>query len=46
MIKTIATLAVLAVLTACGADGEPKKPAPKPGVSITGQVQVGVAGGN
>lgn len=47
MTRTILTLVTLAALAACGADGAPKPPAPKPkpGLTVSGQVQVGVAGG-
>lgn len=40
-------LAVLALLTlaACGADGAPTKPAPKPGVAISGEAEIGVTSG-
>lgn len=43
---TFAALAAIATLAACGADGPPKPPAPKPGLSVSGQVQLGVAGGS
>jgi hypothetical protein len=46
MTRTIMTFLTLAALAACGADGAPKPPGPKPGVSVSGQVQVGVAGGS
>jgi hypothetical protein len=46
MTRAILTLFALAALAACGADGAPKPPVPKPGVSVSGQVQVGVAGGS
>ncbi len=39
--RAIALLALLAV-AACGADGAPTKPAPRPGVSISGEAAVGV----
>ncbi len=45
MIKPLSLIAILTLLAACGADGAPKPPA-KPGLSVTGQVQVGVAGGS
>lgn len=39
--RPVAILALLA-LAACGADGAPTKPAPKPGVSISGEASIGV----
>ena len=39
-----AALIGLLILAACGADGPPKPPADQPGVTVTGQVKVGVAG--
>lgn len=42
--RYIAAIALLS-LAACGADGEPKRPAaPKPGISITGTVEMGIKG--
>lgn len=41
--RYLAILTVLA-LAACGADGEPERPAAKPGVSITGTASVGISG--
>ncbi|HQY42693.1 MAG TPA: argininosuccinate lyase [Paracoccaceae bacterium] len=46
MTRLIVTFFALATLAACGVDGAPKPPAPEPGVSISGQVQVGVVGGS
>jgi predicted small lipoprotein YifL len=43
MIRLLALVAVLA-LAACGVEGPPKVPAPKTGVSVTGEVAVGVSG--
>jgi predicted small lipoprotein YifL len=40
----ILALAGILALAACGVDGPPKTPAPKPGVSVTGEVAVGVSG--
>ena len=39
-----AALVGLFMLAACGADGPPKPPADQPGVTVSGQVKVGVAG--
>ena len=46
--KSLLALTSLALLAACGADGAPVAPsqAPAPAVAITGEVQVGVVGGN
>jgi len=44
MFRRLAVVAALLALASCGADGAPKPPA-KPGVSLTGSVEVGVAGG-
>ena len=41
--KTLFALAALLALAACGADGEPVAP-PKLGVSVSGDVQIGVSG--
>lgn len=48
MTRTILTLLTLATLAACGADGAPKPPAPQPqpGLTVSGQVQVGVVSGS
>lgn len=43
MIRLSLSLILAATLAACGADGEPTPPA-KTGVTVTGQVQVGVSG--
>ena len=43
--RFLAVLGLLAVAVAgCGADGEPERPAAKPGVSITGTAEVGISG--
>ena len=44
--KNLTFFAALLALAACGVDGEPTPPAPKAksGVSISGTVEVGVAG--
>lgn len=34
----------LVTLAACGADGPPKPPGDQPGLTISGQVKVGVVG--
>ena len=46
MNRILAALALLSLLAACGADGAPQAPAAEPGVSISGQVEIGVAGGS
>lgn len=42
--RLILALAALLALSACGADGEPTPPT-EPGVTLSGQVKVGVVGG-
>ena len=42
--KMLFAFAALLTLAACGADGEPTRPATKPGVSVSGDVQIGVKG--
>jgi predicted small lipoprotein YifL len=46
--RTLAALLALAALTACGVDGEPERPEPRPaqGVTITGTAEMGIAGGS
>ena len=39
--KYLSIIALLA-LSACGADGAPERPMSKPGVSVTGEAQIGV----
>ncbi|WP_298295812.1 argininosuccinate lyase [uncultured Litoreibacter sp.] len=43
--KQVIALITLATLAACGVDGEPVKPEPKPkpGISITGRAEIGIA---
>ena len=41
--RILLSLCLLTFLASCGADGAPNPPA-KPGVSVTGQVKVGVGG--
>lgn len=36
------SLVVLFALTACGADGAPERPTPKPGVTLSGEASIGV----
>jgi hypothetical protein len=43
MMRICLSLLLAAALAACGADGEPTPPA-KAGVSVSGQVKVGVGG--
>lgn len=47
MTRLIPALLVTALLAACGVDGSPTHPEPRPppGVSISGTVEIGVAGG-
>ncbi len=40
----LVALAALLALAACGVDGPPKTPASKTGVSVSGEVAVGVSG--
>lgn len=35
----------LLALAACGADGEPETPGIKPGLTVSGSVEVGITGG-
>lgn len=44
--KTLIALASVLALSACGADGPPKPPPaePAPGLSMSGQVTVGISG--
>lgn len=46
MTRILPLLALLTVLAACGADGPPQAPAAEPGVSVSGQVEIGVSGGS
>lgn len=43
MMRSLSALLLVALLAACGADGEPSSPT-APGVSVSGQVKVGVGG--
>ena len=47
MTRLIPALLATALLAACGVDGSPTHPEPRPtpGVSISGTVEIGVAGG-
>lgn len=38
----------LTLLAACGADGAPERPEPRPapGVSVSGQIEAGITGGS
>ena len=42
--KTLIAFAALLALAACGADGEPTPPTARSGVSVSGDVQIGVTG--
>lgn len=46
MIRTLTLCAVLLTLAACGADGPPERPDPRPtpGLSISGTVEMGIGG--
>ncbi len=41
--RLVSSLLLLTLLAACGADGAPT-PSAKPGLSVSGQVKVGVGG--
>ncbi|MBF9058907.1 argininosuccinate lyase [Rhodobacterales bacterium HKCCSP123] len=45
-LRLIAATLALGLLAACGADGAPERPDPRPaaGVTVSGSVSVGVAG--
>lgn len=43
MFRSLAVVAALLALASCGADGAPKPPA-KSAVSVTGSVEIGIAG--
>ena len=42
--KKLLALATILALAACGADGNPTPPASKSGVSVSGDVEIGVSG--
>jgi len=48
MIRTTLMLALLAGLSACGVDGRPTAPEPRPeaGITITGTAGIGITGGS
>jgi uncharacterized protein YggE len=51
MTRQLACFSLLASLAACGVDGAPtppaqQAPAPQPGVTVTGDAQVGIVGLN
>ncbi len=48
MKRMIMVLAALGTLSACGVDGSPThpEPRPEPGVSISGTVEIGISGGS
>ena len=43
-LRMLLPILTLGLLAACGADGAPTAPAAKPGLTISGQAKVGVAG--
>lgn len=45
-IRRLALTGLIAALAACGADGEPERPDPRPvsGISITGTAGIGITG--
>jgi hypothetical protein len=43
-LRMLLQILALGLLAACGADGAPTAPAAKPGLTISGQAKVGVAG--
>ena len=44
--RALAALMALLLLAACGVDGEPERPEPRPGVTVTGTIGMGIAGRN
>lgn len=48
MIRLIPALLITALLAACGVDGPPTRPEQRPaaGVSLSGNVEIGVTGGS
>ncbi len=40
--RIVLSLSLLALLAACGADGQPETPAP--GLTVTGEAQLGITG--
>ena len=48
MTRVILIVAMLTGLAACGVDGSPTAPEPRPanGLSITGTAEIGIVGGN
>jgi hypothetical protein len=48
MMRVLTAVVALALLASCGADGEPERPEPRPsaGVTLSGGVAIGVAGGS
>lgn len=41
-LRALIALTLFAVLAACGVDGAPEKPEPKPAVTVTGSARAGV----
>jgi len=48
MTRTILMVAMLAGLSACGVDGRPTAPEPRPaaGIAVTGTAEIGIVGGS
>lgn len=46
--RALLATALLGFLTACGVDGPPERPEPRPtpGITVTGTAEIGVTGGS